>query len=87
MIDKGIPGVDLLASILTNKYQDHLPLYRQKQIFAREDIEIASSTIQGWTKDALIKLEPLYDQLINDIKAKGYLQVDEKVIKVMDSNK
>lgn len=87
VIDKGIPGVGLLASILTNKYQDHLPLYRQKQIFAREDIKIASSTIQGWTKDALIKLEPLYDQLINDIKAKGYLQVDEKVIKVMDSNK
>src|SRR5699024_9011867 len=84
---KGIPGVGLLASILTNKYQDHLPLYRQKQIFARDDIKIASSTIQGWTKDALIKLEPLYHQLMGDIKAKGYLQVDETVIKVMDSNK
>lgn len=38
VIDKGIPGPGLLAMILTGKYQDHLPLYRQKQIFARENI-------------------------------------------------
>lgn len=40
VIDKGIPGAGLLAMILTAKYQDHLPLYRQKQIFARENIQI-----------------------------------------------
>ena len=87
VIDKGIPGAGLLAMILTGKYQDHLPLYRQKQIFARENIQIASSTIEGWTKQALIKLEPLYEQLIFDTKAKGYLQVDETPIKVLDSDK
>lgn len=87
VIDKGIPGAGLLAMILTGKYMDHLPLYRQKQIFARENIQIASSTIEGWTKQALIKLEPLYDQLIFDTKTKGYLQVDETVIKVLDSDK
>ena len=65
--------------ILTGKYADHLPLYRQKQIFARENIQIASSTIEGWTKEALIKLEPLYEQLVFDTKAQGYLQVDETV--------
>jgi len=64
-----------------------LPLYRQKQIFARENIQIASSTIEGWTKQALEKLEPLYNQLIFDTKAQGYLQVDETVIKVLDSDK
>src|SRR5690606_7310174 len=53
VIDKGIPGASLLAMILTGKYMDHLPLYRQKQIFARENIQIASSTIEGWTKEAL----------------------------------
>ena len=79
VIDKGIPGAGLLAMILTGKYQDHLPLYRQKQIFARENIQIAPSTIEGWTKQALIKLEPLYEQLIFDTKAQGYLQVDELV--------
>ena len=87
VIDKGIPGAGLLAMILTNKYQDHLPLYRQKQIFARENIQIPSSTIEGWTKEALIKLQPLYDQLLFDTKTKGYLQVDETRIKVLDSDK
>nr|WP_286774728.1 transposase [Sphingobacterium sp. UBA894] len=38
---------------------DHLPLYRQKQIFARENIQIPSSTTEGWTKQALEKLDPL----------------------------
>lgn len=87
VIDKGIPGAGLLASILVDKYADHLPLYRQKQRFARENIQIASSTIEGWTKEALLKLEPLYDQLVFDTKSKGYLQVDETPIKVLDSDK
>jgi len=87
VIDKGIPGASLLASILVDKYVDHLPLYRQKQRFARENIQIASSTIDGWTKEALLKLEPLYDQLVFDIKSEGYLQVDETPIKVLDSDK
>ncbi|TCD11265.1 IS66 family transposase, partial [Pedobacter frigidisoli] len=72
VIDKGIPGAGLLASILTDKYMDHLPLYRQKQRFARENIQIPSSTIEGWTKHT---------------KTKGYLQVDETPIRVMDSDK
>ena len=87
VIDKGIPGASLLAMILTGKYQDHLPLYRQKQIFARENIQIAPSTIEGWTRQALEKLEPLYEQLVFDTKAQGYLQVDETPIKVLDSDK
>ena len=87
VIDKGIPGAGLLAMIITGKYADHLPLYRQKQIFARENISIASSTIEGWTKEALIKLEPLYEQLVFDTRTKGYLQADETPIKVLDSDK
>jgi len=66
---------------------DHLPLYRQKQRFARENIPIASSTIDGWVKQGLERLEPLYQQLKFDIKAKGYLQVDETSIKVLESDK
>jgi len=87
VIDKGIPGAGLLSMILTDKYQDHLPLYRQKQRFARENIPIASSTIEGWVKQGLERLEPLYQQLRFDIKAKGYLQVDETSIKVLESDK
>jgi transposase len=87
VIDKGIPGAGLLASILVDKYMDHLPLYRQKQRFARENIPIASSTIEGWTRQALERLEPLYKCLEEDTKVQGYLQVDESPIKVLDSDK
>lgn len=87
VIDKGIPGAGLLSMILTDKYMDHLPLYRQKQRFARESIPIPSSTLEGWTRQGLERLEPLYQQLIFDIRAKGYLQVDETGIKVLDSDK
>lgn len=87
VIDKGIPGAGLLAMILTDKYVDHLPLYRQKQRFARDNIRIPSSTIEGWTKQALEILGPLYDQLVFDTKAQGYLQADETPIKVLDSDK
>jgi|GEM_PF-1708626 len=64
-----------------------LRLYRQKQRFARENISIASCTIEGWVKQALERLEPLYQQLKFDIKAKGSLQVDETSIKVLESDK
>ena len=87
VIDKGIPGVTLLAMLLINKYADHLPLYRQKQRFTRQGIQIASSTLEGWTKRALQKLLILYEYLVEDTRAKGYLQVDETTIKVMDSAK
>lgn len=87
VIDKGIPGAGLLSSILVDKYMDHLPLYRQKQRFARDHITIASSTLEGWTRQGLEKLEPLYEQLVFDIKTKGYLQVEETPIKVLESDK
>lgn len=87
VIDKGIPSASLLSMLLTNKYLDHLPLYRQKQRFARDGIEIASSTIEGWVKQALEKLEPLYESLVLDTKSQGYLQVDETTIKVLDKDK
>lgn len=87
VIDKGIPGSGLLSSILVDKYVDHLPLYRQKQRFSRENIPIASSTLEGWTKKALGRLEPLYEQLLFDTRSKGYLQADETPIKVLESTK
>lgn len=87
VIEKGIPSASLLSMLLTNKYMDHLPLYRQKQRFARDGIEIASSTIEGWVRQTLEKLEPLYESLVMDTKSKGYLQADETTIKVQDKDK
>ena len=87
IIDKGIPSEGLLATILVDKYVDHLPLYRQKQRFLRENIDIASSTIDGWVAQVMDTLKPLYEKLIIDIKNEGYLQVDETTIKVLDDKK
>ena len=87
VIDKGIPGPGLLATILVDKYMDHLPLYRQRQRFLREKIPIAASTLDGWTKQGLERLEILYEYLLEDTKSKGYLQADETPIKVLESNK
>jgi transposase len=87
VIDKGIPGSGLLASILVDKYVDHLPLYRQRQRFLREKIPITSSTLEGWVKQGLERIEILYEHLVVDTKSKGYLQVDETPIRVLESNK
>lgn len=87
LIDKSIVGTGLLACILTDKYVDHLPLYRQLQRFKRENIPIAASTLDGWVRQGLERLEILYGWLVKDACGKGYLQADETSIKVLDSTK
>lgn len=87
VIDKGIPGPSLLATILTDKYVDHLPLYRQRQRFLREDIPIAASTLDGWAVQGMERLNILWEHLLEDTKTQGYLQADETPIKVLDSRK
>jgi transposase len=87
VIDKGIPGPKLLATVLVDKYVDHLPLYRQRQRFLRENIPIAQSTLDGWAARAMDRLEILYNRLADETKARGYLQVDESRIKVLESPK
>ena len=86
-IDKGIAGAGLLASILVDKYVDHLPLYRQEQRFKREKIPIASSTLEGWVRQSLELIDILYQKLLKETIAKGYIQADESTIKVQDRNK
>jgi transposase len=87
VIDKGIPGPGLLATILVDKYMDHLPLYRQRQRFLRENIPMAASTLDGWAAQAMDRLEILYQHLVRDTKTRGYLQVDETPIKVLEHRK
>ena len=87
VIDKGIPGPKLLATVLVDKYVDHLPLYRQRQRFLRENIPIAQTTLDGWAVQAMDRLEILYNRLAAETKARGYLQVDESRIKVLESPK
>ena len=83
-IEKCLAGNTLLSSILINKYVDHLPLYRQMQIFKRAGVEISSSTIDGWVAKLGSLLEPLYDAMADVVRLDGYLQVDETPTRVLD---
>jgi len=47
-IERGRPGPGLLAHVLVSKYADHLPLYRQSNIYARDGIDLGRSTMAGW---------------------------------------
>ena len=58
-IERGIAGPGLIAHVLVSKFSDHLPLYRQSQIFAREGIELERSTLADWVGGASALLEPL----------------------------
>jgi transposase len=86
-IDKCIAGPNLLSQIVVDKYVDHLPIYRQLQRFARDGIEIKTSTIESWQKLIAKKLEPLYESHLQYTLRSGYIQVDESPIKVQDREK
>ena len=62
-IERGLAGPGLLAHVLVSKYCDHLPLYRQSQIFAREGIELDRSTLADWVGGASALLEPLVNAI------------------------
>lgn len=84
VIEKGIPSASLLTQILIDKYMDHQPLHRIRARFARSNVIIAESTMDGWVKTCLERLEILYDYYYGLLKLQTYLQVDETTLKVMD---
>jgi transposase len=68
-IAKGLASPALLAHVLVSKYCDHLPLYRQSQIFARQGVEIDRSTLANWVGGACWWLEPLQARLAEHVFA------------------
>lgn len=87
-IDKSIAEASLLAHILVCKYIDHLPFYRQIQIFKRDfRWEPAQSTLGDWMAGCCQLLEPLYNALKQKILESDYIQADESPIKVLDNDK
>ena len=86
-IPRGNAGPGLLAHLMISKFQDHLPFYRQVQMFKRADITIAESTISGWFSATCRLLEPLYEKLIEKVKQSNYLNADETPIPVQTRDK
>lgn len=87
IVPRGIAGASLLALIIIQKYVDHLPLYRQIEMFKRMGIEIPSSTMSDWLKMCIQELTPLYEALKTKILSASYLMADETPIKVLDRDK
>jgi len=76
--ERGVAGPGLLAHILVSKYCDHLPLYRQEQIFAqRHKINLSRQTLANWVELCAGWLLPIYEQIRTGVMAGGYAQVDE----------
>ena len=74
----------LLAHVLVAKYCDHLPLYRQSQIFARHGVEIDRSTLANWVGGACWWLEPLRQKLAEHVFRSQKLFADDTPIPVLD---
>ena len=86
-IPKGNAGASLLAFIMVSKFVDHLPYYRQIQIFKRQGLLISDSTINGWFNNTSKLLELLYDTMEKQLLESDYIQADESPIGVQDSHK
>ncbi|MDI6743707.1 MAG: IS66 family transposase, partial [Smithella sp.] len=86
-IEKGIAGPGLLAHVAISKFMDHLPLYRQSQIYKRDKVEIAVSTLSDWMKYTSEVLTPLYELHRDQILSCQYIMADETPIKVLDKEK
>lgn len=83
-IDKGVPGPGLLAQVLTSKYLDPLPLYRQAGIFERYGVEIARSTLVGWVAESTFLLTPLAEALQAHVLASPVVHTDDTPVPVLE---
>jgi transposase len=86
-IDRGKPGAGLLAHVLVSKYCDHLPLYRQSEIYAREGVELSRSTMADWVGRASALLAPLVDALRAHVFAGDRLHGDDTPVPVLEPGK
>ena len=84
LVEGGLPTEAFVADVLVSKYADHLPLYRQAQILAREGVHIDRSTLAHWVGFAAFELEPLHARLIEILKTSAKLFADETRCPVLD---
>jgi len=82
-IERGRPGPGLLAHVLVSKYADHLPLYRQAEIYARDGVDLDRSTLAGWVGQACWLLQPLVESLHQELMASPVLHGDDTPVPVL----
>ena len=84
LIEGGLPTEATIAQVLVSKYADHLPLYRQAQIYARQGITLDRSTLADWVGRAAFLLRPVQGRLLDRLKASAKLFADETTAPVLD---
>ncbi|MDF1807679.1 IS66 family transposase, partial [Hyphomonas sp.] len=77
------PGAGLLAHVLVCKYADHLPLYRQSQIFARDGLDIGRSTLAGWVGQSAGLLEPLAEAIGRHVRRGTAIFADDTTLNLL----
>lgn len=83
-IPRSMAGPGLLAYILTSKFDDHVPLYRQHEIFERMGADIPDTTLVDWCGAAMRTLAPLIERIEADVMASDVLHADDTPIRVLD---
>lgn len=86
-IPRGMAGPSLLAFILVSKFDDHVPLYRLNEIFARMGADIPDTTMVDWCGGAMKTLAPLLEKLETSIMASDVLHADDTPIRVLDRSR
>jgi transposase len=82
-IERGMAGPGLLAHILVSKFADHLPLYRQSVMYAREGVELDRSLLAKWVGHSAALLQPLVDALRRHVMAATKLHADDTPVPVL----
>ena len=82
-IARGLAGPGLLAHVLVSKYCDHLPLYRQEEIYARVGVELERTTLADWVGGASQLLAPLVEELRRHVMAAAKLHADDTPVPVL----
>ena len=84
LIEAGLPTEAMLAQVIVSKYSEHLPLYRQAQVFARHGVMIERSTLADWVGRAAFHLAPIVDRMAELLKRSSKLFMDETTAPVLD---
>ncbi len=83
-IERGIAGPGLLARIIMAKFAEHLPLYRQSEIYARQGVELHRNTMGRWVDIMGEQLRPLYDELKHYVLMPGKVHADDTPVNVLE---
>lgn len=84
IIDGGIPTSRLLAQVICAKYEQHLPLYRQSQIYAKQGVDLPISTLADWVGTTGVQVAPLVDALKIECLQSKVMHADETPIVILN---